>query len=234
LWSDASERYLAGDYLKAISNLEPLLDRDNPQSARALPLSLVLTSGVAAGYIDVAECYAAGARANKAKATAFKNKASVYRALANHMVLQFAEGARRIDQISGGSIQLAFAPPRGNGAEPPLFKKIANGIEPEKTDEELTVALAVDRGVLASVASAAGAANNFAKVAPLLQRGQVLVQRSTFTKAIADSLERESQLYGRTKLDDASKMAMLRLLAQNVVSGASVSQSAAVRPIGSH
>ena len=232
LWSAANERYMAGDYLKAISNLESLLDRYRQYCARALPLSLVLTSGVAAGYLDVAESYAAGARANKAKATALKRKASVYRALANHMVLQFAESARRIEQLAGGSVQLAFAPPRGNGAEPPLFEKIASGIEPDQADEETTVALAVDYGVLVSVTNAAGAANNFAKVAPLLQRGEVLVPRATFMKAIAGSLERESQLYARNKLDDAPKLAMLLQLARNVVT--SSSHTAAVHPIGVH
>ena len=231
-WSAANERYMSGDYLKAIADLDGLLEPGNPYEGRALPLSLALTSGVAAGYIDIAECYAAGARANKAKAVAFKRKASVYRALANHMVLQFAERARKIDQIPGGNIQLAFAPPRGNGSEPPLAAKIANGIEVEQSDEDATTTLAVERGVLMSVASAAGSANNFAKVAPLLQRGGVLVPRAIFLKSVADSLERESQLYGRRGLDDASKMTMLKNLAQNVVTDASNSRTASARPMG--
>ncbi len=158
----------------------------------------------------------------------------MYRALANHMVLQFAESAREIGHLDGGSIQLAFPPPRGNGAGPPLLAKIASGIELGPMDEEMTVALAIDRGVLVSVTNAAGATNNFAKIAPLLQRGEVLVPRATFMRAISDSLERESQLYAPNKLDDASKMTMLLQLAQNVVIGASISHSAATRPIGSH
>jgi len=232
LWSAATERYVAGDYVKAITDLDRLLDSEDAYSTRALPLSLVLTSGVAAGYMDVAEAYAAGCRTNKSKAPVFKRKASVYRALANHMVLQFAESARKIEHLPGSSIQLAFAPPRGSGAELTSLAKIAGGIEPDQTDEETAVAQAVDRAVLVSVTSAAGAVNNFAKVAPLLQRGEVLVPRATFMKSIADSLERESQLYARNKLDDASKLALLRRLAQTVLSSGANVHSAALRPIG--
>src|SRR5579872_5688517 len=194
-WKAATERYVAGDYLKAIAELDHLLEIPNEYSARALPLSLVLTSGVAAGYMDLADCYASGARANKPKATAFRRKASVYRALANHMVLQFAERTGKVEQLIGNPVQLAFGPPKGIPAESALLSQIAGGTELAQADQEEAQTLAVDRGVLMSASSAAGAGANLARARVMLQRGEILAQRAIFVKAIADLLERESKLY---------------------------------------
>jgi hypothetical protein len=231
-WSAASQRYAAGDYLKAIGELDHLLEGPNDYTARALPLSLVLTSGVASGYMDLADCYASGARANKPKAQAFRRKASVYRALANHMVLQFAERAGKIEHLIGNPVQLAFGPPKGNPSEPALLSQIANGAELAQVDEDEAQALALDRGVLMSAAGAVGAPANFVKAISMLQRGEVLAQRAVFVKAMSDLLERESKLYARDKLDDAAKMDMLRQLAKSVVTNAPGTQSASVLPIG--
>jgi len=234
IWSTANQLYAAGEYSKAIQNLDRLVDRSDPYQGRALPLSLVLTSGVAAGYIDVAECFAAGARSNKSRAGAFRAKTATYRALANHMVLQFAENARRTDQLAERNMEFTFAPPRGNGAEPPLFAKIANGILPDPADEETTVALAIERGVIMSVTSAVGAGTNIPKAEALLHRGVVLVPRATFMNSIADSLNREAQLYGRTKVDDASKSSMLHRLAETVLTSGSNTTSAVVQPVAAN
>lgn len=233
-WSAAKERYVAGDYLKAIGNLDQLLEGANAFSSRALPFSLVLTSGVASGYMELADYYAAGAKANKGKTVIFQRKASDYRALANHMVLHFAEDTKKMDLLDGDSVQLAFGPPKGNGVEPALFTQISHGMELSQADEEAALELAVDRGVLLAVCNTAGAPNNLAKASEILQRGEFLVRRAKFTKAVADQLEQASQLYARNKLDDSSKMAMLRQMAQETLKDSEGSHTAMVMQVAGH
>jgi hypothetical protein len=213
-WTAAKERYGVGDYPKAIGHLDHLLDAGNAFSSRALPFSLVLTSGLAAGYMELADYYAAGAKANKGRALAFQRKASDYRALANHMVLHFAEDAQKINLLQGDSVQLAFGPPKGSAVPPALLTQIAHGMELTQADEEAALSLTLDRGVLLAVCNTAGAPNNLAKASEILARGEYLVRRAKFMKALADQLELASQLYARNKLDDSTKMATLRELAQ--------------------
>src|SRR5215470_9621986 len=67
-WSAAKETYAAGDYTKTLDHLDHLIQNQNEHAARAVPWSLVLTSGVAAGYMEIAGDYAAGARASKSNA----------------------------------------------------------------------------------------------------------------------------------------------------------------------
>lgn len=216
-WTRAKERYVAGDYQKAISHLEHLIDGPNEFAGRALPFSLVLTSGLGAGYMELADYYAAGAKTNKARALDFQRKASDYRAMANHMVLQFAENTKKMDLLTGDSIQLAFGPPKGGAVEPALFTQIAHGMMLSHDDEEAALSIAMDRGVLLAVCNIAGAPNNLAKASQILQRGEFLVRRPLFMKAVSDQLERESELYARNKLDDSAKLAMLRQLAQEAL-----------------
>jgi hypothetical protein len=230
-WSRAKERYSAGDYLKALAHLDHLLTAGNPYSSRALPFSLVVTSGVASGYMELADYYAAGAKANKGKALTFQRKASDYRAMANHLVLHFADNTRKMGLLEGDSVQLAFGPPKGSAVTPSLFTQIAHGIQLTGTDEEAALDLAMDRGVLLSVCNASGAPNNLAKASEILQRGEFLVRRAKFMVAVADELEQASQLYARNKLDDSAKMAMLRQLAQAAHKDAEGSHTAMVMQV---
>src|SRR5438067_208877 len=108
-WSAANETYTAGDYVKTADHLERLIDNSNEFSARAIPWYLVLTSGMAGGYIDLADHYAAGARNNKAKALAFRLKAGEYRATASRLALRFGQNVDKINQVPLGTIPLAFA-----------------------------------------------------------------------------------------------------------------------------
>ncbi|HLK70179.1 MAG TPA: hypothetical protein VKU19_42410 [Bryobacteraceae bacterium] len=230
-WSAAQDRYVAGDYLKAISHLDHLLEAGNPFVSRALPMSLVLTSGTAAGYMELADYYTAGAKANKKRALDFQRKASDYRALANHMVLHFAENTKKLSLIDGDSMQLAFGPPKGNANEPVLFTQISHGMVLAQTDEEGALELALDRGVLFAACRVAGAPNNLAKASEILQRGEFLVRRAKFMKAVSDLLDQDSELYSRGKLDDTAKLAMLKQMSQDASKDADTSHTAMVMQV---
>src|SRR5436309_1422775 len=78
-WQAANETYKTGDYLKTLDHLDAILATDNDFSARALPWSLVLTSGMASAYMELADEYEAGSRANKSSPTAFRQSLRNYR-----------------------------------------------------------------------------------------------------------------------------------------------------------
>jgi hypothetical protein len=205
-WSAATETYAAGDYAKTADHLERLIGNTNAYTMRAIPWYLVVTSGMARGYMDLADRYSAGARINKADALAFRRQASNYRKVASGLALRFAQQEDLLQQIPLGKVALGFAFPKGNAAEPVLLSKIAAGMELPAADRDRAEELAVERGVLMAVCLAAGAENDVAKGREIVEGGAVT--RATFGEAVAQMLKLEAGLFSRDKLDEPEKAAI--------------------------
>jgi hypothetical protein len=218
-WSAARETYTAGDYIKTADHLDHLIDNQNEYTARAIPWSLVLTSGMAAGYMELADAYKAGARLNKPKALDFHRKAMDYRTMASPLALRFAQNVEKLEQLSG-SITLAFPLPNGNAAEPALMKQIARGTEISAGDAVTVQWLAIQRNVLLTTCLAAGSPNDAARTLEILGHASSITPRATFNKAIAAMLDREAGLYSRNNLDEPTKMAALHERARVVLGNA--------------
>ena len=231
-WSAAKETYAAGNYRKTADHLERLLG-DEKYGARVVPWYLLLTSGMAGGYMDLADRYTAGARINKAGALAFRLKAAEYRNQASKLALRFAQNVEQIRAVPLGSMPLEFSLPGGNAAEPALIAKIARGIAPEQADAEAAETMAVQRRVLLTVCEAVGSTNDVAKAEEILSRPHASAPRIEFGKTIAHMLVMESGLYSRDKLDQPDKLAIFKDLAQNVTAEATRPGSARVVQVGS-
>jgi hypothetical protein len=215
-WSAARETYLAGDYTKTADHLEHVIETDNPYTARAIPWYLVLTSGMAAGYMELADQYSAGARIKKADGLAFRRKATDYRNIAGKLVLRFAQHADKIGKVPLGNLPLAFPLPKGNPANPVLFSRIASGIELEPADAQMAETLAIEHSVLMTACLAVGAPNDFAKTEEILSRPSPSASRDAFGKAIALMLDKGAALFSRDKLDEPEKLAIVQARAQSV------------------
>jgi len=216
LWSAAAKTYSVGDYAKAADHLERLIRDKNPYTARAIPWYLVLTSGMARGYMDLADRYTAGARFNKSRALTFRLRATKYRTMASEFALRFAQQSDRLSEIPLGNVPLAFAFPRGNGAAPALFSRIGSGIEITPEEQAAAETLALERGVLMAVCNAAGAPNDVAKSREILTQGAQGNTRAAFGDAIAQMLDTESALFQRDALNEPDKAAVLRERAERV------------------
>src|SRR5215831_17199925 len=107
-WSAAMETYAAGDYVKTTDHLDHLMESNNEYTARAIPWSLILTSGMAAGYMDLADAYSSGARLNKANALAFRRKAMEYRNMASPLAQRFAQNVDKVASLPPGAVHMAF------------------------------------------------------------------------------------------------------------------------------
>ena len=232
-WSAALETYAAGDYNKTADHLEHLIADDNPYAARAIPFYLVLTSGMASGYMDLADRYAAGARAKKEDGLPFRRKATDYRNIASKLVLRFAQNVDRIGAVPLGSLPLAFPLPKGNPADSALFARIGKGIEISPEDAQMAEVQAVEHSVLMTACLAAGAPNDIAKTEDILGRPSASTSRATFGKAIAGMLEKGSTLYSRNQLDEPEKLAALHTRSQNVLAEAARVGSARVVALAS-
>jgi hypothetical protein len=215
-WAAARETYQAGDYTKTADHLERVIETDNAYTARAIPWYLVLTSGMAAGYMELADQYSAGARIKKADGLAFRRKATDYRTIASKLVLRFAQNTDKIGKVPLGNLPLAFRLPKGNPANPALFAKIAAGIELEPADAQMAETLAVEHSVLMTACLAVGAPNDVAKTEEILGHPSPSAARDTFGKAIAQLLEKDAKLYSRDKLDEPQKLAIVQARADSV------------------
>src|SRR5689334_5698914 len=80
-WSAASESWAGRDYAQTADHLEHLLD-PGIYAARAIPWYLVITSGMARGYMELADRYDSGAHINKANALKFRREAAKNRTAA--------------------------------------------------------------------------------------------------------------------------------------------------------
>jgi hypothetical protein len=208
-WMAANETYAAGDYIRTVDHLRRIVESDNGHAERALPWLLVMTSGMAAGYTDLAESYEAGARVRKADPAPFRKNMSNYRTLAARYSLQFADAFEKFQKIAGNTVPLDFNYPPGSPARSPLLTKVnmgayLQGVEPSTAEKR-----ALERGVLLETCAAAGAPNDAAKTQEKFKSGPVQVPRDTFLLAMAGALYEHSQLYIRRKMDEPDKLKIL-------------------------
>jgi hypothetical protein len=217
-WQAARETYAAGDYVKTLQHLDAIVASDNEFTARALPWSMVLTSGMAAGNMELAADYAIGARVNKSDPSSFRRMVSDSRGTANRLALQFAENFGKLDKLKD-PITLAFTFPKGSGAQVAGLNKVTNGIILPQPEAETLQKRTIERGVVLAVCRAAGAHDDAAKTAEILKTGEAQIPRSTFLLAMTQALYEESQLYTSDKLDEPQKMAILCERAQQALKG---------------
>lgn len=215
-WAAAKETYGTGDYQKTVENLSNILSSQNEYTARAQPWLLILTSGMARGYMDLADAYDAGSRANKTQPTAFHRLVNEYRGSANRLSLQFAETFGNF-QSKDDSIDLAFPYPTGSAGEVALLTSVSQGSMPPAAEVENAQRRAISRAVLLATCRAAGAQDDPAKAQELLKSGDAKIPRSTFVQAMANALFEQAQLYGHNKMDDPDKMKIFCSRAQGAL-----------------
>ncbi len=204
-WQAALETYRAGDYPKTIEHLEHLTAGENEYTARALPWLLVMTSGLARGYMLLADAFEAGIKARPAAATPFRRQMNDYRTAANRAAVQFAENFARFQKQKSESIPLAFAYPTGSAVAVQALEKTATGVALPAGELETAQKRALERSVLLEACRAVGAPDDTAKAQESFKSENPEVPRSVFVLAMADSLHRQAQLYSRAKMDDPNK-----------------------------
>ena len=209
-WAAARETYRAGDFVKTSENLQRILVSENEFSARARAWDAVISSGLAQGYMELADAWETGARSNRLNPTPFRKQVSALRALASASAIQFTEDIHKVVEANKDpKILLAFAYPAGAPVVPAGLKKVAGGILVQDSERDLLQAAMLQRGVLLSVCAAVGSRDDAAAAQEKLKTGEFRAPRDAFLLVAAKSLSNQSELFTGSKLDLPNRLKML-------------------------
>jgi len=162
-WAAAKETYRAGDFVRTSENLQRILASENEFTARARAWDTVITGGVTQAYIELADTWEAGAKANRPNPTPFRRQVSTLRSLASASAIQYAEDIHKVMEADkDATILLAFTSPAGAAAPPAGLKRVDGGILVQDSERDLLQAAMVQRGVLLSVCAAVGSPDDTA------------------------------------------------------------------------
>jgi len=204
-WAAAKETFATRDYLKTIEHLENLTASDNEFTARGRPWLLIMTSGMARGYMDLADSFEAGARLNRSNPTDFRRHTNTYRGEANRLALEFVQVFDKFQKGKDDPVPLALPFPTGSAAPAMQLSKASTGILLQPAEIDTAERSTIEREVLLATCAAAGAPDDPAKTQELLKPGTFQVPRAVFVTAMAGSLFDASQLYSFRKIGDPDK-----------------------------
>ncbi len=209
-WTAARDTFNAGDYIKASDHLEQLVKTDNEYVARAQPWKLVLDTGMAKGYMELADRFERGGFANRTNPAPFRRHMSQYRIQAGQYAMQAAETMFRFrEKNKDPQIVLEFTYPTGSAAEIPQLNRIGQGILIQEAELEAVERRTTQREVLMMTCKAVGASEDTAKTQELFKSQPVQVPRATFLLAFAEAFYDLSTLFGPKKLDQPQRLGVL-------------------------
>ena len=205
-WAAAQETFNAKDYVKTVEHLENITATDNEFTPRARPWLLVMTSGMARGYMDLADNFDAGGHANKDNPTEFRRRTNAYRGEANRLSLEFVEVFDKFQKGKDDPVPLAYPFPTGSAAPVMQLTKAATGAMLAQPEIDTAEKRAIERGVLLAACETAGAPDDPAKAQDLLKPGTLQVPRAAFVMTMASTLFNESKLYGARQISEPDKV----------------------------
>jgi len=205
-WAAAQETFGTKDYVKTVEHLEKIVATDNEYTARARPWLLVMTSGMTRGYMDLADNFEAGARANKANPMDFRRSTNTYREQADRLAIEFAETFAKFEQGKDDPVPIAFPFPTGSAAPVMELTKASTGVLLAPGEIDSAERHAIARGVLLQASAAVGAPDDVAKAQELFKSPTLTVPRATFVTLMASTLFDESKLYGMRQIDKPDRV----------------------------
>lgn len=206
-WSAAKETYAAGDYQKTIEHLESLCKTQSQFTPRAQPWFLVMTSGMARGYMEMADQFEFGSRANRGNPTPFRRQMTDFRTYASRMALQSGQVFEEFEKTNKDpKITLDFAFPTGSAIPSPELAKIGNGQMPPPAIMEDMRRQQLKTAVLLETCRTVGAPDDTAKAQEIFKTVPAQIPREVFLQEMAQIMYDEALLFGRTKLDQPERV----------------------------
>ncbi len=219
-WQNALTTWEAGDYQKTSDNLEELIEPGSEFADRAQPWRLILTAGMAKGYMDVAEAFENGARANQAASSEFRMHRNNYRTLVNRQVAAFWETLVAYKKSNpAGEIPLAFSYPQGSAVPVAALARVGEGIKLSEAELPSVERQAIQRAVLMTTCRFAGAEEDTAKTQQIFSAGEVKVPKETFDFALAKTLNEIAWFYSAYEMDQPDRLKMLNEQALEIAKG---------------
>ncbi|MCW5977488.1 MAG: hypothetical protein KIT09_05400 [Bryobacteraceae bacterium] len=217
-WQAAGETYGAGDYLKTNDHLESLVKPGNEYAARAQPWRMVLSGGLASGYIELADTAEMGVRANPAAASRLRGQMNLYRKQANAEAVHFAETFLAFQKSRHeGAVPLTFTFPSGSAGAVPELTRLGQGMALSEAEQNSMERRVLGRALVLAAARAVGAGDDVAKGQQAFTGESMAIPKDTFTLAMASKLHELSKLYSRSKADQPERMKLFLQEALNAV-----------------
>jgi hypothetical protein len=202
LWAAARETFNSGDWMKSTEHLSHLTNGSSEFAEKARPWELLVLGGMADGYIQLADAYELGARANKSNPSQFRKSVSEYRNQANRIALGCAEKFAKFQKESkDDTVVMEFAFPKGSAAMPIQLGRVQTGIAIQPGEAADLQSKMVSRSIVMAVCDAVDASGDPAKGADAFKSGSASVPRAKFEAGLAGELYKFSQLYTPMKLD---------------------------------
>jgi len=210
IWAAAKTTYASGDFLKSKDNLVQLAKGQTEFAARSQALSILLSAGIAQAYIDLADSFETGARANRANPTPFHRQSNLFRSQAAAVSMETAEMVHRMQAAEKvDPVEIAFGYPTGNIAEPVQLQRVTKGMILPDADIESLQKEMVKRGVLRVMTRAVGAPEDPAKALEIFKAGDVKTPRAVFFATAAKALCDEAELFTSKKLDQPNRLGVM-------------------------
>lgn len=209
-WSAAKTTYAAGDFLKTNDNLTQLANGTSDYTVRAKPLVIVVSSGIATAYSELADNFEKGAEANRDNPTPFRRQVNLFRSQASAAAMQTAESVHEFLQSKPpDNITLELGYPGGSATPPISLQRVAKGmILPDAEIAALQKEM-LRRGVLLAMTRAVGAGDDTAKSLELFKAGSATVAKPAFALQSAKVLLELADLYSPKKLDQPNRLNLL-------------------------
>ncbi len=217
-WQAARSNFAARDYQKAADQLANVMKTDNEFSSRAQAFRLVLTGALAKAYMDYANDFEMGSRANMFRPMPLRKVMSDYRLHAEQSALQFIETFRK--WAAGppeGNVVLDFPFPSTDMTEIRDRNKITAGSLPDEETQAKIESRIIAQSVAKMAAAAVGADNDIAKAQAAFNGGKAEVPRETFLLAMANALHDQALLFLRDKLDKPERAKLFLTEANNAL-----------------
>jgi hypothetical protein len=206
-WQAAKETQAGGDMANTNDHLSKLLRGENEFAGKAQVWKLVLASGMAKGYMEYADAFEFGARANKTNQMQFRKQVSDLRGGANALALEVAEVFGNFQQKNkDAEVVLAFPFPSASPAMVAQVAKVSTGAMLPSDEIESGLKNVLKRSVMMAACGATGSKEDVAKAQDMFKAGEVKVPRAVFVQYMAGVLYDQSQLYTELKLSNPERM----------------------------
>ena len=206
-WQAAKETQASGDLANTNDHLSKLARSENEFAGKAQVWQLVLASGMAKGYMEYADAFELGARANKTNQMQFRRQVSDLRGAANTFALEVAEVFGSFQQKNkDAEIVLAFPFPSTSPGMVAQVAKASTGVMLPSDEIESGLKSVLKRSFMMATCSATGSKDDVAKAQEMFKAAEVKVPRAVFVQYMAGVLYDQSQLYSDLKLSNPDRM----------------------------
>jgi len=218
-WGAAGETWRAGDYLKTLDDLSHLTANQNEFTVKARPWEIIVASGIARGYMDLADAAETAMKKSPAREIPIRRQMMAWRGNANSTALDLADTFQKFagaNKETSLPLEISW-PPVGSAASPTNLDRFASGTPLKPGDMDGLEAAMLQRGVMLAAARVTGSGDDTAKAQEIFKQPKPAVPAATFMVNMGQVFYDLSGLYGPRKMDTPHRREMMITLATMAV-----------------